>query len=54
MLLRLGLGSPTESRHRGGARARALAQGFRTGDIMEPGKTCLGCVAMGAKVVENL
>lgn len=33
---------------------KTLQQGFRTGDIMEEGKTCLGTAAMGAKVVENL
>ncbi|MCH5277898.1 MAG: 3-isopropylmalate dehydrogenase [Desulfovibrionaceae bacterium] len=31
-----------------------LRQGFRTGDIMEEGKTRLGTVEMGARVVENL
>ena len=54
MLLRLGLGLGDEADTVEAAVRAALAQGFRTGDIMEPGKTCLGCVAMGAKVVENL
>lgn len=31
-----------------------LQQGFRTGDIMEDGKTLLGTAAMGSRVVENL
>jgi 3-isopropylmalate dehydrogenase len=31
-----------------------LKAGFRTGDIMEPGKTLVGCVKMGELVVERL
>ena len=33
---------------------KTLQQGFRTGDIMEEGKTRLGTMEMGSKVVENL
>ncbi|MFZ5426353.1 MAG: 3-isopropylmalate dehydrogenase [Thermodesulfobacteriota bacterium] len=31
-----------------------LKEGFRTGDIMEPGKTLVGCVKMGDLVAERL
>ncbi|HML53505.1 MAG TPA: 3-isopropylmalate dehydrogenase [Solidesulfovibrio magneticus] len=34
--------------------AQVLADGYRTGDIMEPGKTLVGCKAMGQLVVERL
>lgn len=34
--------------------AKVLADGYRTGDIMEPGKTLVGCKAMGQLVVERL
>ncbi len=34
--------------------AKVLADGYRTGDIMEPGKTLVGCKAMGKLVVERL
>ncbi|UJX39972.1 3-isopropylmalate dehydrogenase [Desulfovibrio sp. JY] len=34
--------------------AKVLAEGYRTGDIMEPGKTLVGCKAMGDLVVERL
>ena len=54
MLLRLGFSLNDEADAVEAAVRATLAQGFRTGDIMEPGKTCLGCAAMGAKVVENL
>ena len=33
---------------------KTLQQGFRTGDIMEPGKILLNTSAMGDKVLENL
>ncbi len=36
------------------AGAKVLADGYRTGDIMEPGKTLVGCKAMGQLVVERL
>ena len=31
-----------------------LKEGYRTGDIMEPGKTMVGCVKMGDLVAERL
>ena len=31
-----------------------LRDGYRTGDIMEPGKTLVGCEEMGRKVIERL
>ncbi len=34
--------------------AKALADGYRTGDIMEPGRTLVGCGRMGDLVVERL
>jgi 3-isopropylmalate dehydrogenase len=34
--------------------AAVLAEGYRTGDIMEPGKTLVGCKAMGELVVNRL
>lgn len=34
--------------------AKVLAEGYRTGDIMEPGKTLVGCKQMGDLVVERL
>jgi len=34
--------------------AKVLAEGYRTGDIMEPGKTFVGCKKMGDLVVERL
>ncbi|MDR2574460.1 MAG: 3-isopropylmalate dehydrogenase [Desulfovibrio sp.] len=52
MLLRLGLGMPEAADLTERAVRAVLAEGCRTADIMEPGKTLLGCVAMGQKVVE--
>jgi len=34
--------------------SKVLAEGYRTGDIMEPGKTAVGCKAMGDLVVARL
>ncbi|MDE5879482.1 MAG: 3-isopropylmalate dehydrogenase, partial [Desulfovibrio sp.] len=53
MLLRLGLHLPAEADCVEAAVRRALADGFRTPDIMEPGKTLVGCAAMGAAVCER-
>lgn len=33
---------------------QVLKQGYRTGDIMEPGKTLVGCVKMGDLVLERM
>ena len=54
MMLRLGLDMPEEADHIEKAVRKALAEGFRTADIMEPGKELLGCKSMGDKVVERL
>ena len=54
MMLRLGLDMPEEAEHIEKAVRKALADGFRTADIMEPGKELLGCKNMGDKVVERL
>ena len=54
MMLRLGLDMPEEADHIEKAVRKALADGFRTADIMEPGKELLGCKSMGDKVVERL
>ena len=37
-----------------GAVHKVLSDGFRTGDIMEAGKTQLSTTAMGDKVVETM
>ncbi|MDR1659518.1 MAG: 3-isopropylmalate dehydrogenase [Desulfovibrio sp.] len=54
MLLRLGLGMPEAADLVEKAVRSALADGYRTADIMETKKTLLGCVAMGQKIVENI
>lgn len=54
MLLRLGLHLTAEADCIEAAVRRTLADGYRTADIMEPGKTLVGCVEMGRKVVERI
>lgn len=54
MLLRLGLRLAAEAECVEAAVRRALADGFRTADIMEPGKTLVGCAEMGRKVAERI
>ncbi|BAV92275.1 3-isopropylmalate dehydrogenase [Candidatus Desulfovibrio trichonymphae] len=54
MLLRLGLNIPEAASLVENAVRQALRDGFRTFDIMEPGKTLVGCRAMGQKVIENI
>lgn len=54
MLLRLGLGLADEAACIEQAVRATLADGFRTGDIMEPGKTLVGCEEMGQKVLEHI
>ena len=34
--------------------SKVLAAGYRTGDIMSPGKTQVGCKEMGGLIVEAL
>ena len=50
MMLRYAFALEAEAKCIEDAVSRALAQGYRTGDIMEPGKTLLGCKAMGGIV----
>lgn len=54
MMLRLGFNMGKEADAIEAAVRKTLADGFRTGDIMEPGKNLLGCKEMGDKVVERL
>ena len=54
MMLRLGFDMGKEADAIEAAVRKTLADGFRTGDIMEPGKTLLGCKEMGDKVVARL
>ena len=54
MMLRLGFDMGKEADAIEAAVRKTLADGFRTGDIMEPGKTLLGCKEMGDKVVERI
>ena len=54
MMLRLGFDMGKEADAIEAAVRKTLADGFRTGDIMEPGKTLLGCKEIGDKVVERL
>ena len=54
MLLRLGFDMDGEAQAIEKAVRKTLADGFRTGDIMEPGKTLVGCREMGEKVLERL
>lgn len=54
MLLRIGLGLEKEADCLENAVRKTLSQGWRTQDMMEQGKTLLGCAAMGEKVVENI
>ena len=54
MLLRLAFQLGAEADAVENAVRQTLRDGFRTGDIMEEGKTLVGCTAMGQKVVERL
>lgn len=54
MLFRLGLGWETEAAYLEQAVRQTLAAGFRTADIMEPGKTLVGCRQMGEEVLKRL
>ncbi|MBQ9406545.1 MAG: 3-isopropylmalate dehydrogenase [Desulfovibrio sp.] len=54
MLLRLGLDMEGEATAVEQAVRQTLADGFRTADIMESGKTLVGCTAMGSRVLERL
>ncbi|MFO7817251.1 MAG: 3-isopropylmalate dehydrogenase [Thermodesulfobacteriota bacterium] len=54
MLLRFGLNLEQEADRVERAVNRVLSSGFRTGDIMQPGKILLGCADMGDKVCAAL
>ena len=54
MMLRLGLDMPAEADMIEKAVSRTLQDGFRTGDIMEPGCTQVGCEKMGDIVAERI
>ena len=53
-LLRLGFDMPAEAETVENAVRDALASGFRTGDIMEDGKTLVSCSAMGREVAARI
>ena len=54
MLLRLGFGLGAEADCVEGAVRATLAKGYRTGDIMEEGKTLVGCQEMGDLVTQAI
>lgn len=54
MLFRQGLGLEPEAECLERAVRETLAAGFRTSDIMEPGKTLVGCSQMGAEVLKRI
>lgn len=54
MLLRLGLGLCAEADYLEQAVAATLKAGYRTRDIMEPGKTLVGCEQMGREILQRL
>ncbi|MEF2144966.1 MAG: 3-isopropylmalate dehydrogenase [Desulfovibrionaceae bacterium] len=54
MMLRYSLSMADAADAVEGAVKKALAQGYRTGDIMQPGKTLVGCVGMAEAVLANM
>lgn len=54
MMLRLAFDAEAEADAVENAVRKALQQGYRTGDIMEPGMTLLGTREMGEQVIKNL
>lgn len=54
MLLRLGLGLEVEAAYLEQAVRQTLAAGYRTKDIMEPGKHLVGCRQMGQEVLKRI
>ena len=54
MMLRLGLNMPEEAALVEKAVRLTLQQGYRTPDIMEEGKTLVGCKKMGDLVAANI
>jgi 3-isopropylmalate dehydrogenase len=54
MMLKYGLNQPEAAEKIEQAVMTVLDQGFRTGDIMSEGMTCVGCRAMGAALLDAL
>ncbi|PAX59983.1 3-isopropylmalate dehydrogenase [Brunnivagina elsteri] len=54
MMLRYGLNQATAADHIEQAVSLILQRGFRTGDIMSPGMTLLGCRTMGDALIQAL
>ena len=54
MMLRYGLNQPTAAERIEQAVLKVLDQGYRTGDIMSPGMTLVGCRAMGDALIKEL
>jgi 3-isopropylmalate dehydrogenase len=54
MMLRYGLNEPLAAQKIEKAVLEALAQGYRTGDIMSPGMKAVGCKAMGDVLLKIL
>lgn len=54
MLLKYGLNEPLAAQRIEAAVLQVLAQGYRTGDIMSPGMTAIGCTNMGKMLMQAL
>jgi 3-isopropylmalate dehydrogenase len=54
MMLRYGLNQPAAADRIERAVLKVLDLGYRTGDIMSPGMTAVGCQAMGKVLIEAL
>jgi 3-isopropylmalate dehydrogenase len=54
MLLRYSFGQEAAAARLEAAVLRVLDDGLRTGDIMSPGKTAVGCARMGDALVRAL
>ena len=54
MMLRYSLDMPKEAEAMEQAVSAALEAGLRTADIVEPGQTAVGCVAMGHAIAERI
>ncbi len=54
MLLNYGLNETAAAQRIEAAVLRVLAQGYRTGDIMSPGMTAIGCTEIGKKLLQAL
>ncbi|MEM7556888.1 MAG: 3-isopropylmalate dehydrogenase [Cyanobacteria bacterium P01_A01_bin.84] len=54
MMLRYGLNQPEAAILIEGVVSKILQKGLRTGDIMSPGMTLLGCSGMGKTLLDNL